>query len=136
MASTTYTNILTRGTEAQLPAISDGKIRFVTDSQKLFIDCGASRIEITDFVKGYTTSQILAIQSPLDKLYLSSDTFTLYYYNQTGTTWEKVFAPHTHVTADITDIATVPFVTVNNIDTTEGLDFGDEDEEEEESLEE
>ena len=63
MASTTYTKILTRGAKAQLPNVEDGKIRFAADSQQLFIDYGSSRIEITDFVKGYTAAQILQIKS-------------------------------------------------------------------------
>ena len=131
MASTTYTNILTRGNKAQLPSAVDGKIRFATDSQQLFIDYGNSHIEITDFVKGYTTSQILQIQSPLDKIYISSDTFNLYYYDTNTTTWINIFGNHTHTKSQITDLDTIDFINVENIDSTEGLDFGDEDAEEE-----
>ena len=127
MSSTSYAKILTRGTKSQLPSASDGKIRFTTDSQQLFIDVGNSHIEITDFVKGYTAAQILQIQSPLDKIYLSSDTFNLYYYDTTNHEWKNLFANHTHTTSQITDLTTSSFVTVLNVDTTEGLDFGDED---------
>ena len=137
MASTTYTNVLTRGTKATLPSPSDGKIRLATDSQQLFIDYGNSRIEITDYVKGYMTSQILAIQSPLDKVYMSSDNFDFYYYDKIAHTWKCVFGAHaTYTTSQIIDLESTPFVTIDNIDTTDGLDFGDEDEliEEEEVL--
>ena len=132
MASSTYTNVFTRGLKAQLPSAVDGKIRFATDSQQLFFDVGNSHIEITDFVKGYTAAQILQIQSPLDKIYLASDTFNLYYYDQSNSQWINVFGNHTHTTSQITDLTTSSFVTILNVDTTEGLDFGDEDAEEEE----
>lgn len=134
MDSTTYTKIFTRGNKAQMPSASDGIWRLATDAEELFIDVGQSHVQITDFVKGYTTTQILAIQSPLDKIYLSSDTLNLYYYDTTETEWVNLSSNHTHTTTDITDLATASFVTVQNIDTTEGLDFGDEDEDEEESV--
>ena len=128
MASTIYTTILTRGTKATLPSAEDGKIRFATDSEQLYIDVGNSHIEITDFVKGYTTAEILEIQSPLDKIYLSSDTFNLYYYDSDTTSWVNINILHEHSTSQITDLRTTAFVTIDNIDTTDGLDFGDEDE--------
>ena len=132
MNSTTYTQILTRGNKANLPSVSDGKIRFTPDSQQLFIDYGQSRIEITDVVKSYTAQQILALQSPLDKIYLSSDTHQLYYYDATNTQWINLFANHTHTASQITDLTSIDFITVDNIDSTDGLDFGDEDDEDEE----
>lgn len=131
MSATTYTPILTRGTKANLPeTVSDGKVRLTTDSQQLFFEVGSSRIEITDFVKGYNTTQILNISSPLDKIYLASDTKNLWYYNTTETEWENISIMHTHTASQISglgSLATLNYITAANIDTTTGLDFGDED---------
>ncbi len=135
--STTYAPILTRGTKSQLPSASDGKIRFVTDTQQLFIDYGNAHIEIADYVKGYTSTQILNnISSPLDKIYLASDTHQSYYYDTTNSTWINLSTNHTHPASSITglgDLAEVDFITIENVDTTAGLDFGDEDADEEET---
>ncbi len=131
--STTYAPILTRGTISQLPNAEDGKIRFATDSQQLFIDYNNSHIEITDYVKGYTADQILNnISSPLDKIYLASDTLQAYYYDTTE--WINISVNHSHPADSITGLgglAEVDFITIDNVDTTSGLDFGDEDAEEE-----
>lgn len=85
----TYFNILTRGLESSLAnlAIEDGKIRFTTDSGKLYVEHKAegeetgSRIQITDFVKGNTEEQIKAILAPTDKFYLASDTHHVFIYD-------------------------------------------------------
>lgn len=82
---------LTRGLESTLDKlpISDGKIRFTTDTGRLFLDCGtALRIEISDFVKGMTESQIKSNMIPLPKFYYAYDTQRLFYHN--GTTWVQV----------------------------------------------
>lgn len=82
---------LTRGLESTLDKlpISDGKLRFTTDTGRLFLDCGtALRIEISDFVKGMTESQIKSNMIPLPKFYYAYDTQRLFYYN--GTTWVQV----------------------------------------------
>lgn len=112
MAATTYTTIFTKGLKANLPtpASTSKEIRLATDSQQLFIDNGTQRIEITDFVKGYNHTQILALTNPLDKIYLASDNFFLYYYDRTNHTWLNLNS-----------------ITIDNIDDDEGLDFGDED---------
>ena len=81
MNSSTYVKVLSKGLEANLPGIEDGKLRFTTDTGRLFLDSDDKRTEITDFVKGLTEEQILATQSPLPKFYLSSDTNLLYFYN-------------------------------------------------------
>lgn len=84
--STSYEQLFIRGPIANIPSISDGKILLTTDAQRLFIDYGNNtRIEITDFVKGLTKANILSVQSPLDKFYLSSDTHEFMYY--TGSAW-------------------------------------------------
>lgn len=128
MAASTYTTILYRGSKADLPAASDGKILFATDTQELFIDYGQSHIKISDIVTDYSSTQIPNIQSPLDKIYLSSDTHQLYYYDSTA--WVNLSINHTHTVADITDLSSTAFITGTNIDSTEGLDFGNEEEEE------
>lgn len=92
MPTNTYPQYLTRGTSSNLAntSIEDGKIRFTTDEGKLYIDYGtganAKRFEITDLVQGSTEAQILALQTPEDKLYLASDTNVFMYYD--GSAWE------------------------------------------------
>ena len=125
MAASTYTSILYRGTKATLPTAVDGNILLATDTEELFIDYGQSHIKISDIVTGMSSTQIVAIQSPLDKIYVASDTQQLYYYDSTA--WVNISINHTHSIADITDLSTSSFVTVVNIDSTEGLDFGNED---------
>ena len=83
----TYNQILTRGLKTNLAStpIVDGKIRFTSDTQELFIDFGVTRVEITDVVKGLTENQIRTLESPLDKIYFSSDTHKLMY--KSGGSW-------------------------------------------------
>lgn len=78
-----FNKLLTRGLKSALSsvALDDGKVRFATDTEQLFIDTASKRIEISDIVKGNTESEILAILAPLPKLYLASDTNKLYSYN-------------------------------------------------------
>lgn len=128
--ATTYEKILTRGPISRLPEIDDGKIRLATDAEELFFDVGSSRIKITDVVKGYTATAILDTTSPLDKIYLASDTNQMYYYDTTNTAWINISKNHTHTSADITglgDLAAEDTVTINVIDSVVGLDFGSED---------
>ena len=80
--STTYKKVLSKGKESNLPEIEDGKLRFTTDTGKLFLDYDDKRIEISDLVKGLTRDQIINTENPLPRLYLSSDTNELYFYNQ------------------------------------------------------
>ena len=82
-----YNQILTRGTASELNSlpISDGKIRLTTDTEQLYIDFQGSstnkRIMISDFIIGYTESQIRALANPLEnKFYLASDSSILLYY--------------------------------------------------------
>ena len=90
----TYSPILTKGTEASLHDFVEGKLRFTTDTGRIFLDTGTnSRIEYTDFVKDYTEEQILALTTGiLPKVYMSSDTFKLFYYDTTSTTWKSITA--------------------------------------------
>ena len=73
----TYDQILTKGLQSSLAStpIQNGKLRYTTDTGRLYMDHSGSRIRISDFVYDYTEAQILALQSPLtEKLYISSDT--------------------------------------------------------------
>jgi hypothetical protein len=81
---------LTRGSQSDVynTTIQDGKIRFATDTGRLFIDVGTSRIEITDYVKGLTYAQIMALNNPLPKLYMATDTLQFYSYNFRTNSWE------------------------------------------------
>jgi hypothetical protein len=81
---------LTRGSQSDVynTTIQDGKIRFATDTGRLFIDVGTSRIEITDYVKGLTYAQIMALNNPLPKLYMAVDTLQFYSYNFGTRSWE------------------------------------------------
>ena len=82
--STTYNKVLSKGLQNNLPGIEDGKLRFTTDTARLFLDDNNQRIEFTDFVKDKTKDQILSIESPLPKLYLASDTHELYCHDNDG----------------------------------------------------
>ena len=60
--ATTFNRILSKGIESELPKVVDGRLRFTTDTGRLFLDNGNERVEISDFVKGQTsctTSKIL-----------------------------------------------------------------------------
>lgn len=103
----TYNQILTRGTKANLPTtpIVDGKIRLTTDTEQLFIDFGVTRLEITDIVRGKTEDQIRSTENPLDKVYLSSDTHLLLYYDTTNSTWINLSSSVSPATATPENIA-------------------------------
>lgn len=77
-----YPKFLTKGPESLLSSvpIENGKLRFCTDTVRLFFDVNNKREELTDFVRGYTDAEILSLVSPLPKFYCSSDTNKIYYY--------------------------------------------------------
>ena len=82
MSTHTYNKILSKGIEADLPAqINEGKLRFTTDTRRLFLDVDGQRVEYSDFIKGNTEDEIKGILAPLPKFYLASDTKTLWYYD-------------------------------------------------------
>lgn len=83
------TPFLSRGLQESIDKteIKDGKILFAIDSARLFIDTKNDRVEISDFVKGLTYSEILALKSPLPKLYLSSDSHQLLLYDFKEEEW-------------------------------------------------
>lgn len=82
--------ILTRGSQSKIDStpIEDGKLRFGIDSGRLFVDSKNARVEITDFVKGLSYQEIISLQSPLRKLYLSTDTHQILMYNFYTEKWE------------------------------------------------
>ena len=88
--SSTYIRILSKGLEANLPGIEDGKLRFTTDTGRLFLDSGENRVEISDFVKDKTAQEIIQTEHPLPKFYLASDTNILYYFNNNTDQWNTV----------------------------------------------
>ena len=75
--------MMTRGSQNTIDNTSpeDGKFRFATDSRRLFIDVHGIRMEITDFVKGLSYSEIMKLNNPLPKIYLASDNLQMYSYN-------------------------------------------------------
>lgn len=80
---------LSRGLQENIDKtpINNGKIRFALDSARLFIDTVSERIEITDIVKGLTRSEIEALESPLPKVYLSSDDHCMLVYDYEQQEW-------------------------------------------------
>lgn len=82
----TYNKPFVRGLESIIDKkrIVDGKFLFTTDTSRLFIDYGSSRLEISDVIKTYSEGEILAIIAPLPKLYISSDTHKIFMYASDG----------------------------------------------------
>lgn len=75
-----YNGILTKGIQSDLDKtpIEDGKLRFVTDTGRLYLDTKSDdesrRIRISDIVDDMTEEQILSLLAPLPKIYISTDT--------------------------------------------------------------
>jgi len=93
MSANTYDQILTKGPESALPStVEDGKLRFTTDTGRLFVDgSGNTRTEVTDFVRGLTETEIKSQLAPLtSKVYIASDTGKLLIYNSTDDEWETL----------------------------------------------
>lgn len=88
-----YAQFLTRGPEDNLDgtAIQDGKLRYTTDTGRLYLDVGngvsGTRIRISDVDNSYTQAQILSLQNPLPKLYIASDTGRGFFYVEATSTW-------------------------------------------------
>ena len=80
---------LSRGLQEKIDEteVRDGKILFATDTGRLFIDNKNNRVEITDFVKGLKYSEIINLKSPLQKIYLSSDSHQLLLYDFKEEEW-------------------------------------------------
>lgn len=84
-----YLNV-TKGPQANLAntEVKDGALRVAVDEHRVYLDFkDAGRIEISDFVKGMTTSEIKDQLAPLPKFYLASDTNHIWYF---GDDWVDI----------------------------------------------
>ncbi|MCM1197249.1 MAG: hypothetical protein NC310_09320 [Roseburia sp.] len=61
----------------------NGNILITVDSGKLFIDIDGKRIEISG-IEYKPQAEILAIEDPSQKIYISTDTYKIYYHNGLG----------------------------------------------------
>lgn len=82
MSDVNYSKMMTKGLASSIEStpIEEGKIRFTTDTNQLFIDADGVRHEISDVIRGYTEAEIKSLLAPLPKLYLSSDTHKFLVY--------------------------------------------------------
>lgn len=61
----------------------NGNILITVDSGKLFIDIDGKRIEVSG-IEYKTQQEILAMEDPSRKIYISTDTYKIYYHNGLG----------------------------------------------------
>lgn len=100
---TKYEPILTKGLQSSLDStpIEDGKLRYCTDTGKLFLDQvkgdSSQRMAISSIEEGYTEEEIADIIAPLPKVYLSSDTHRMYVHTILG--WIDIAAVMPNATA-------------------------------------
>lgn len=114
----TYNTVLSKGLQANLPnTIADCKLRFTTDTKRLYIDANTERIQITDAIYDYTEAQIRALVTYLPKLYVASDTGVLFVSNG-STIKEVVFSP-----VAVTD-NNAYYITISNSTTKNGYNTG------------
>lgn len=80
---------LTRGLQTTIDetAIENGKIRFAVDTGRLYIDSEHDRIPITDVIYGLTYAEIVALEHPLPKVYLTSDSHQVMSYDYNEEEW-------------------------------------------------
>ena len=73
-----------------LEAIANGTLRIMTDTEELYVDIGSARLPLGSIVTGKTEEQIKALNvaTILPKIYLSSDTFKLFWYDATSSSWK------------------------------------------------
>ena len=73
-----------------LEAVANGTLRVMTDTEELYVDIGGSRLPLGSFVTGNTEAQIRALNvaNILPKIYLSSDTFKLFWYDTVSSAWK------------------------------------------------
>lgn len=96
----TASQILTKGLQSDLNStdIEDGKLRFTTDTGRLYLDIGTTdRVLISEYVSIYTEQQIFDLLAPLPKIYISSDTHRAYV--STGLEWIDLAAVKLSVAA-------------------------------------
>ena len=79
-----YNRIFTKGLQSALnnTPIEDGKLRFTTDTGRLYLDIvegeNKSRVRISAIEDSYTEEQILSMIVALPKIYVASDTGRAY----------------------------------------------------------
>ena len=75
-------------TEASLSKVpvKNGQIILCTDSEKLYIDHGTTRVSTSDVVQ--VENQEALPLAPLDKLYITKDTCDVYFY--INDEWKKI----------------------------------------------
>ena len=80
---------LSRGLQSTIDetAVEDGKIRFAVDTGRMYIDTANDRIPITDVIYGLTYAEIIALEYPLPKVYLTSDSHQVMSYDYTEEEW-------------------------------------------------
>ena len=113
-------NVIKRGLQSTIDnhAIDDGKIYFSTDTNRLFMDIANERLEYTDFVRGLKYAEVIALESPLPKVYLTTDTRQLLAYDFTKEQWVAYSGGDLNPTNFVTDM-------YYNIDNNIVLVYGD-----------
>lgn len=72
-------------------SVKNGTINFIKDTRELFVDVDGSRIQISSIVfDGGTEAEIKALPVPENKIYVSSDTFKLLYFDRKKLEWHTV----------------------------------------------
>ena len=109
MPNTTFPNIdfgFRRGTKVGLDAsaILNGTFNVCKDTRQLFVDIDDERVEISDFVSNLTEDEIFALENPLNKLYLASDTFIPYYYDSINKEWKNVGMSKEYIDEKLSDM--------------------------------
>ena len=82
-----------RGSKKNLNStdVKNGTLNFTKDTKELFVDIDDKRIQITSIVfDGGTEDDIKALENPDNKIYLSSDTFKLLYFDPKSLEWHTV----------------------------------------------
>lgn len=81
--------VLKRGLQATIDnyPVINGKVYFATDTCRLFMDIANERLEYSDFVKGLTYAEIINLENPLQKMYMSTDTRQLMAYDFVNEQW-------------------------------------------------
>lgn len=87
-------SILTKGLQSSLNVteVVDGLLRFATDTGRMYLDVGNTRVPISEVVELYTEDQIKDLLAPLPKIYVSSDTHRAFVYSYSTLTWVDLAA--------------------------------------------
>ncbi len=80
---------LTRGSQETInnTPIINGKIRIAMDTGNFYVDSANARIKISDVVFGLTYDEIIGLESPLPKVYFSTDTHQILIYDFFNEEW-------------------------------------------------